>query len=300
MPSSSNPSPCTPAQLAFPVAYATEQGNVTKPSQPTTTAASTALSSASSSDAPKQLRRRTKLRLSAVQYGLLCLFLIATLWLLPRIVAAGMANLVFLPAHFSLEHWQAKPDAFLPTDFQRALNAATQAQQWQPTHPHYQVMLAKVYLWGWVTGTLTTQSLPDLTPFYQHAIERRPLWPETYADYAFYLALVRSDWPAAKPQLAKALAYGRYLPNVQRSALTVLLSQWPQLDIEHKIMAFTLAEQSVQSHPQSFVAVRDLLRQHQLTAVFCVYFGKKQATFNRSSWQRIEREICRDGRTNSR
>jgi hypothetical protein len=226
--------------------------------------------------------------------------LLSTLWVLSRIVAAGMANLVFLPAHFSLEHWQAKPDAFNDSDFNRALLAAQHAQQWQPQHPHYQVMLAKVYLWGWFTGTLPSKALPDLVPLYKNAIASRPLWPEAYADYALYLAVVRGDWPAAKPQLANALLYGRYLPNVQRAGLTVLLSQWSQLDIEHKIMAFTLAEQSLQSHPQSFAAARDLIRQYQLTPAFCVYFGKKQATFNRSSWQRIEREICRDGRPNSR
>lgn len=225
------------------------------------------------------------------------LLAVATLWLFQPVWQAGMASANFFRVQFLLNDWDAHPEHLTEERYLQALQLMELTLAKEPQHPHYLLNMAKVMEWGWFKGFRPASEMAIVESYYQQAIQRRPNWPNAYADYAWYLSTVQFRLTDAFAQLALARQYGPYEPQVLIQTLAVVYSQWPHLNASQKALGYQALERSLGAHAPLYLSVFKLVKQYQMQRLGCIYLRARQsaqAPYSPLAQQRLQRDFCQE------
>jgi hypothetical protein len=218
--------------------------------------------------------------------GLLVLLLLAYAGNAARV---GLANTAYFQARFLIDKWQRDPSSINQQNFQQASETIDRSVLLVPTNPHYLLTQAKVGLWGFYAGYRTAEQLEHLEVTYQSAVQQRPNWPETYADYAWYLSSVKQDLPGAWHQLQLAVQYGPYAADTLETVMKVALNRWPDLTPVQKATAYRWLAKSMHTATRNNVIA--LIKLYKKEFVACFYL-KRQGNLSPELWALIEQQLC--------
>lgn len=231
-----------------------------------------------------------------LQRRLLALVLaLCTLLLLVPVWQAGMASANFFRVQFLLNEWDKNSDNLTLERYQQAQQLMEVTLAKDPDHPHYLLSMAKVLEWGWYKGLRPASEMAVVESYYQQAIQLRPHWPNAYADYAWYLSTVQFRLTEAFAQLALAEQYGPYTPEVLRRTLAVVYSQWPHLNATQKALGYQVLTRSINASATLYNPVLQLVKQHQMQRLGCIYLQARQKTslqYSELAQQRLQRDFC--------
>lgn len=220
-----------------------------------------------------------------------------TLLLLLPVWQAGMASANFFRVQFLLNEWDKNSENLTPERYQQAQQLMEISLNKDPKHPHYLLSMAKVLEWGWYKGFRPASEMAVVENYYQQAIQLRPNWPNAYADYAWYLSTVQFRLTEAFAQLALADQYGPYMPQVLHRTLAVVYSQWPHLNAAQKALGYRVLTRTLDANPSIYNPVLQLVKQHQMQRLGCIYLRARQTTdqpYSPLAQQRLQRDFCQD------
>lgn len=220
-----------------------------------------------------------------------------TVLLLVPVWQAGMASANFFRVQFLLNEWDKNSESLTPERYQQAQQLMEITLSKDPDHPHYLLSMAKVLEWGWYKGFRPASEMAVVESYYQQAIQLRPQWPNAYADYAWYLSTVQFRLTEAFAQLALADQYGPYMPQVLQRTLAVVYSQWPHLNAAQKALGYRVLARSLDASPRLYNPVLQLVKQHQMQRLGCIYLRASQSAakpYSELAQQRLQRDFCQD------
>jgi hypothetical protein len=219
---------------------------------------------------------------------------IGTLLLFVPVWQAGMASANFFRVQFLLNEWDKNSDNLTAERYQQAEQLMTVTLAKQPDHPHYLLTMAKVLEWGWYKGLRPASEMAGVESYYQQAIERRPGWPNAYADYAWYLSTVQFRLSDAFTQLALAEQHGPFMPEVLQRTLAVVYSQWPHINATQKAMAYRVLAQSIEASPNVYNPVLQLVQQYRMQRLGCIFLQARSGEYSALAKQRLQRDFCQN------
>ncbi len=218
--------------------------------------------------------------------------LLASMALMSYVAPLGMASAYYFKAEHYLMLWQRKPATLDQQNWQDAADAIAQAVQRHPTHPHYLLTQAKINEWGWYKGFKTAEQISENEQLYQSAIALRPTWPNAYADYAYFLAMVNFRITEAFDALKLANQYGPFIPETFARTFTIATHHWPVLNAVQKAEGLYALEKMVKNSYTTYQQAVTTTKQYKLERTFCLYLRLKKQEFPQSTQQRIEKDFC--------
>lgn len=221
------------------------------------------------------------------------LLAVMTLSLFSMVWRAGWASANYFQVQFWLYQWNANQASLTEPRYQDAYQAMSRVLSYEPEHPHYLLMMAKVQEWGWFKGFVATEQMQDVEQLYQQAIAKRPTWPVAYADYAWFLSSVQFRLTDAFAQLELAKQHGPYLDEVQQRVLAVSFSRWQHLTVPQKVVAYETLAQALKGHASLHRSTMDLVRTYRMERLGCIYLRSRAANFSEQQNARIQRDFCR-------
>ncbi|EOS9897529.1 exopolysaccharide biosynthesis protein VpsP [Vibrio cholerae] len=166
----------------------------------------------------------------------------SALWVIYFAFQQGIASLYGVTAEKALLAWNHSPATLSAVD--DAHKAIQSAIEYSPEHPQYYFLQGRICQWqAYLAQEQDTQQalLAAKTAFLESA-ERRPTWPDTWAELLKIEAQL-SAHDATQPHSSKdsldkfmrnADRYGPYTPAVNIAISQVGLAHWKQWDSEQK------------------------------------------------------------------
>ena len=217
------------------------------------------------------------------------LMLAATLFYAWDASRHALANTAYFQARFILDAWQRNAENFSEDSLKRATEAIERSTAYLPENSHYQLTKAKISLWSFHQGAASAEDLAELAALYQHAIRSRPLWPESYADQAWYVSAVKQQPTEAWQSITQAMRYGPYHPDTIVTALNVTFTQWHLLTAPQKAQAYQWLARGVQTSARQ--QLFKLVQHYQKQYVACFYL-QRQSQFSAQLRHEINQQLC--------
>ncbi|EPE0639776.1 exopolysaccharide biosynthesis protein VpsP [Vibrio cholerae] len=166
----------------------------------------------------------------------------SALWVIYFAFQQGIASLYGVTAEKALLAWNHSPATLSAVD--DAHKAIQSAIEYSPEHPQYYFLQGRIFQWQAYLGQEqdTLQALHAAKTAFLESAERRPTWPDTWAELLKIEAQL-SAHDATQPHSSKdsldkfmrnADRYGPYTPAVNIAISQVGLAQWKQWDSEQK------------------------------------------------------------------
>lgn len=219
--------------------------------------------------------------------------LLAILWAAWQVGTIGLASAWHYQALRYLELWQKNEQLFTETNFQKASIAINNAVNLHPSHPEYLLLKVKISLWGWYQGELKTEQLNNLESLYQQAIALRPIWPNAYADYAYYLGVTQRHATEAFNQLKLAKQYGPYTPEVFMQIVSIGFINWTVLSTEQKAMTLKALQHAVRNSQTTYYHALNATKVTERLFLACNFLKASQANFSEKLNKQIKRDFCK-------
>lgn len=166
----------------------------------------------------------------------------SALWVIYFAFQQGIASLYGVTAEKALLAWNHSPATLSAVD--DAHKAIQRAIEYRPEHPQYYFLQGRIFQWqAYLAQDQDTQQVLHAakTAFLESA-ERRPTWPDTWAELLKIEAQL-SAHDAVQPHSSKdvldkfmrnADRYGPYTPAVNIAISQVGLAHWKQWNSEQK------------------------------------------------------------------
>jgi polysaccharide biosynthesis protein VpsP len=166
----------------------------------------------------------------------------SALWVIYFAFQQGIASLYGVTAEKALLAWNHSPATLSAVD--DAHKAIQRAIEYSPEHPQYYFLQGRIFQWqAYLAQDQDTQQVLHAakTAFLESA-ERRPTWPDTWAELLKIEAQL-SAHDAVQPHSSKdvldkfmrnADRYGPYTPAVNIAISQVGLAHWKQWNSEQK------------------------------------------------------------------
>ncbi|EQB8866975.1 exopolysaccharide biosynthesis protein VpsP [Vibrio cholerae] len=166
----------------------------------------------------------------------------SALWVIYFAFQQGIASLYGVTAEKALLAWNHSPATLSAVD--DAHKAIQSAIEYSPEHPQYYFLQGRIFQWQAYLGQEqdTLQALHAAKTAFLDSAERRPTWPDTWAELLKIEAQL-SAHDATQPHSGKdsldkfmrnADRYGPYTPAVNIAISQVGLAHWKQWDSEQK------------------------------------------------------------------
>ncbi|GGM60286.1 hypothetical protein [Rheinheimera tangshanensis] len=220
------------------------------------------------------------------------LILVACCLLALSIADKGLASAYYFKANHYLELWQRKPQTLDINSWHQAEDAIKTAVKYHPDHPHYLLTQAKINEWAWYNGFKTADQIAINDQLYQQAISLRPNWPNTYADYAYYLGIVNFRVSEAFDALKTANKYGPFIPETFQRTFSIATYHWPHLNGDQRAKGLYALEKMVKHSNTTYRQAVGDTKQYNLQRIFCLYLRLKKQEFPDSTQKRIEKDFC--------
>jgi hypothetical protein len=230
---------------------------------------------------------------SAVQTGQYPKIILATIliilsgYLLIAAVNTGLGNAYYFKTKSYLSQWQ-KNKNINEQAYNQATSAIQKAIKYDPTNSYYALVHNSVTEWGHSKLGMPIEHNAH-TARYTYAIAQRPLWPDSYAQYAYYLAFYAHNLATAWPFLLKANELGPYTPQVLTTSLQIALAYWPHLTISQKYHTYTVATKLAEFKAHQLV---NLIKKHQQKSAFCQYFKYSKHTLSPKNKAYLLKHLC--------
>lgn len=209
-----------------------------------------------------------------------------------HIVPIGLASAWYFKANYFVELWVKNQPLLTEESWKQASEAIDKAIELHPKHPHYLLTKAKINEWGWYAGLMTTKELEQTETYYKDAIQARPLWPNAYADYAYYLGVTQFRITEAFEQLELAKKYGPYMPETSLRELALGLSRWSLLNGQQKTETFYAMDKALQSGQSSYFQSLNIIRSTGKVELACTYFRTSKNSLPEPIRQLIKDDLC--------
>ncbi|EOX4253039.1 exopolysaccharide biosynthesis protein VpsP [Vibrio cholerae] len=166
----------------------------------------------------------------------------SALWVIYFAFQQGIASLYGVTAEKALLAWNHSPATLSAVD--DAHKAIQSAIECSPEHPQYYFLQGRIFQWQAYLAQEqdTQQALHAAKTAFLYSAERRPTWPDTWAELLKIEAQL-SAHDATQPHSSKdsldkfmrnADRYGPYTPAVNIAISQVGLAHWKQWDSEQK------------------------------------------------------------------
>ncbi|WP_248530970.1 VpsP family polysaccharide biosynthesis protein [Vibrio cholerae] len=166
----------------------------------------------------------------------------SALWVIYFAFQQGIASLYGVTAEKALLAWNHSPATLSAVD--DAHKAIQSAIEYSPEHPQYYFLQGRIFQWQAYLAQEqdTLQALHAAKTAFLYSAERRPTWPDTWAELLKIEAQL-SAHDAMQPHSSKdsldkfmrnADRYGPYTPAVNITISQVGLAHWKQWDSEQK------------------------------------------------------------------
>ncbi|WP_236623335.1 exopolysaccharide biosynthesis protein VpsP [Vibrio cholerae] len=166
----------------------------------------------------------------------------SALWVIYFAFQQGIASLYGVTAEKALLAWNHSPATLSAVD--DAHKAIQSAIEYSPEHPQYYFLQGRICQWQAYLAQEqdTLQALHAAKTAFLESAERRPTWPDTWAELLKIEAQL-SAHDATQPHSSKdsldkfmrnADRYGPYTPAVNIAISQVGLAHWKQWDSEQK------------------------------------------------------------------
>ncbi|WP_260603141.1 exopolysaccharide biosynthesis protein VpsP [Vibrio cholerae] len=166
----------------------------------------------------------------------------SALWVIYFAFQQGIASLYGVTAEKALLAWNHSPVTLSAVD--DAHKAIQSAIEYSPEHPQYYFLQGRIFQWQAYLAQEqdTQQALHAAKTALLYSAERRPTWPDTWAELLKIEAQL-SAHDATQPHSSKdvldkfmrnADRYGPYTPAVNIAISQVGLAHWKQWDSEQK------------------------------------------------------------------
>ncbi|HFG1542319.1 TPA: exopolysaccharide biosynthesis protein VpsP [Vibrio cholerae] len=166
----------------------------------------------------------------------------SALWVIYFAFQQGIASLYGVTAEKALLAWNHSPVTLSAVD--DAHKAIQSAIEYSPEHPQYYFLQGRIFQWQAYLAQEqdTQQALHAAKTAFLYSAERRPTWPDTWAELLKIEAQL-SAHDATQPHSSKdvldkfmrnADRYGPYTPAVNIAISQVGLAHWKQWDSEQK------------------------------------------------------------------
>ncbi|WP_258223491.1 exopolysaccharide biosynthesis protein VpsP [Vibrio paracholerae] len=166
----------------------------------------------------------------------------SALWVIYFAFQQGIASLYGVTAEKALLAWNHSPATLSAVD--DAHKAIQRAIEYSPEHPQYYFLQGRIFQWqAYLAQDQDTQQVLHAakTAFLESA-ERRPTWPDTWAELlkieaqlsAHDAAQLHSSKDSFDKFMRNADQYGPYTPAVNIAISQVGLAHWKQWDSEQK------------------------------------------------------------------
>jgi hypothetical protein len=221
------------------------------------------------------------------------LLLVVCCWLAASVVNKGMASAYYFKANYYLELWQRKPDTLTAASWQQAAEAIETAVELHPTHPHYLLIMAKINEWAWYKKIKTADQILVNEQLYKLAIELRPGWPNAYAEYAYFLAMVNFRISEGFDALKLANHYGPFIPETFERTFSIATYHWSLLNSNQKAMGFYALEKMVKYSYKTYHQALQATKDYQLKRDFCVYLKLRKTEFSQKMMLQIQKNFCK-------
>ncbi|WP_240308933.1 exopolysaccharide biosynthesis protein VpsP [Vibrio cholerae] len=166
----------------------------------------------------------------------------SALWVIYFAFQQGIASLYGVTAEKALLAWNHSPATLSAVD--DAHKAIQSAIEYNPEHPQYYFLQGRIFQWQAYLAQEqdTQQALHAAKTAFLYSAERRPTWPDTWAELLKIEAQL-SAHDATQPHSSKdsldkfmrnADRYGPYTPAVNIAISQVGLAHWKQWNSEQK------------------------------------------------------------------
>lgn len=166
----------------------------------------------------------------------------SALWVIYFAFQQGIASLYGVTAEKALLAWNHSPATLSAVD--DAHKAIQSAIEYSPEHPQYYFLQGRIFQWQAYLAQEQDmqQALHAAKTAFLYSAERRPTWPDTWAELLKIEAQL-SAHGATQPHSSKdsldkfmrnADRYGPYTPAVNIAISQVGLAHWKQWDSEQK------------------------------------------------------------------
>ncbi|HFG2060010.1 exopolysaccharide biosynthesis protein VpsP [Vibrio cholerae] len=166
----------------------------------------------------------------------------SALWVIYFAFQQGIASLYGVTAEKALLAWNHSPATLSAVD--DAHKAIKSAIEYSPEHPQYYFLQGRIFQWQAYLAQEqdTQQALHAAKTAFLYSAERRPTWPDTWAELLKIEAQL-SAHDATQPHSSKdsldkfmrnADRYGPYTPAVNIAISQVGLAHWKQWNSEQK------------------------------------------------------------------
>ncbi|WP_240308379.1 MULTISPECIES: exopolysaccharide biosynthesis protein VpsP [Vibrio] len=166
----------------------------------------------------------------------------SALWVIYFAFQQGIASLYGVTAEKALLAWNHSPATLSAVD--DAHKAIKSAIEYSPEHPQYYFLQGRIFQWQAYLAQEqdTQQALHAAKTAFLDSAERRPTWPDTWAELlkieAQLSAHDATQLHSSKDSLDKFMRnadrYGPYTPAVNIAISQVGLAHWKQWDSEQK------------------------------------------------------------------
>ncbi|WP_260608442.1 exopolysaccharide biosynthesis protein VpsP [Vibrio cholerae] len=166
----------------------------------------------------------------------------SALWVIYFAFQQGIASLYGVTAEKALLAWNHSPATLSAVD--DAHKAIQSAIEYSPEHPQYYFLQGRIFQWQAYLAQEqdTQQALHAAKTAFLESAERRPTWPDTWAELlkieaqlsAHDAAQLHSSKDSFDKFMRNADQYGPYTPAVNIAISQVGLAHWKQWDSEQK------------------------------------------------------------------
>ncbi|WP_335725811.1 exopolysaccharide biosynthesis protein VpsP [Vibrio cholerae] len=166
----------------------------------------------------------------------------SALWVIYFAFQQGIASLYGVTAEKALLAWNHSPATLSAVD--DAHKAIQSAIEYSPEHPQYYFLQGRIFQWQAYLAQEQDmqQALHAAKTAFLDSAERRPTWPDTWAELlkieaqlsAHDAAQLHSSKDSLDKFMRNADRYGPYTPAVNIAISQVGLAHWKQWDSEQK------------------------------------------------------------------
>ncbi|RBM68228.1 hypothetical protein DLR72_08360 [Vibrio paracholerae] len=166
----------------------------------------------------------------------------SALWVIYFAFQQGIASLYGVTAEKALLAWNHSPATLSAVDdVHKAIQSAI---EYSPEHPQYYFLQGRIFQWQAYLAQEqdTQQALHAAKTAFLESAERRPTWPDTWAELlkieaqlsAHHVTQLHSSKDSLDKFMRNADRYGPYTPAVNIAISQVGLAHWKQWDSEQK------------------------------------------------------------------
>ena len=134
----------------------------------------------------------------------------------------GNANAWYYQVEYAINDWSEAGAIASLADYQDTLAIMKKVVALDPNHPHYAHMMGRVLHWGVNMDFEPRMTLIEVKQWYLKATERRPLWPDPWADLAILNNYLSGYDEETQFYLAQALVAGPFDDLVKQAEAQVL------------------------------------------------------------------------------